>query len=52
MVLNTHIIVIFLDFKIKLNNVGIKISQQRGHSNFEEYCFIPIEAFRIVNKEV
>ena len=40
------------DFEIKLNNVGIKISQQRGHSNFEEYCFIPIEAFRIVNKEV
>jgi hypothetical protein len=40
------------DFKIKLNNVGIKMSQQRGHSNFEEYCFIPIEAFRIVNKEV
>lgn len=40
------------DFKINLSNTEIRISRQKGHGAFENYCTIPIEAFRIINKEV
>lgn len=38
------------DFRIELSTTCIKISRQRSHTEFEEYCSIPIEAFRILCK--
>lgn len=38
------------DYKIELNTMFIVISQQKGHSKFEELSRIPIAFFRVIDK--
>ena len=35
------------DFKVELNSLYIIVSRQKGHSEFEQITFIPINIFKL-----